>query len=494
MMQTTIKRTGVGGIGMWLAMVVAAGWCGVADADERTPSQLLEKGIYTEETVGDLDKAIEIYQQAIDSAQANRTILAQAQLRLGLCFLKQGKDDKGTEVLQKLIDEYADQPKIVAQAREHIPEAPQPLQLLPAPWTDGEILSIDMKLPGGQFIGVLFSTAEKMTVDGRNIWRIGLRRFFGGGGIIQAASSIDADAETFVPFTSSMKHSLLGDFDGKYGKDRVVIVSHPEGSERVRTLEFKGATYDNDQSPFLMRRMPLAVGYKTTMSLVPIFTGTQLSLGVEVTAIETVTVPAGTFDCYKVELDPLPAVYWISTDASRYLVKFEDSGIVGELGEIAHRSPNETVAYQDTDFGFSLTVPAGWYHRRLHGTVRDPQAKQGQVVFFDPEADLKFGTVEVRPAKDGWTLAKVAERELEGVKRRFKDYTLRPESWQERSIAGSPAISFAGDYKEGSDDYVQYRVYMLDRLKIEFIFKVAAERFDDFLPSFDGIVSSFQTE
>ena len=48
MMRTYIKRTGIGRIGMWLAVVVAASWCGVAEASERTPSQLLEKGIYTE--------------------------------------------------------------------------------------------------------------------------------------------------------------------------------------------------------------------------------------------------------------------------------------------------------------------------------------------------------------------------------------------------------------------------------------------------------------
>ncbi len=164
------------------------------------------------------------------------------------------------------------------------------------------------------------------------------------------------------------------------------------------------------------------------------------------------------------------------------------------MADIDFRNPNEAVAYQDPDFGFSLTVPPGWYHGRLVGTARDPQAKQGQVILFDPNADLRFGTVEMRAAVAGWTLSMVAERELEGATRRFKDYTLRPESWQERDIAGSPAISFVGDYKEGSDDYVQYRVYMLDELKIEFIFKVAADRFDEFLPAIDSIVSSFRSE
>ena len=268
MMRTTIKRTGIGRISMWSAVIVAASWCGVAEAAESTPSQLLEKGIYTEETVGDLDKAIEIYQQAIDSAQANKTILARAQLRLGLCFLKQGKDDKGTEALQKLIDKYTDQKELVAQARKYLPDAPQPLTLVPAPWADGEILSMDLTIPAGQFVGVLFSTADKMTVDGRSIWRTGLRRFFGGGGIIQAASRVDADAETFRPINSSFKHTLFGDSEARFGRARVRIVSHPDGVEKVRTLEYEGATYDNDQSLYLMRRMPLAVGYRTTMSLV----------------------------------------------------------------------------------------------------------------------------------------------------------------------------------------------------------------------------------
>ena len=496
MMKTYFKRTGMGRTGMWLTVIVAVAWCGVAEAAERTPSQLLEKGIYTEETVGDLDKAIAIYQQAIDSAKANRTILAQAQLRLGLCFLKQGQDYKGTEALQKLIDEYTDQEEIVAQARQYLPDAAQPLELVSAPWVDGEIFRMDLKLPGGRFIGMIFSTADKMTVDGRDIWRLGRRRFVAMGGNNQGISRVDADAETFLPIDSSFKHTVLGNHEAEYGQDRVRIVSHAGGSDKVRTLEFDGVTYDGEQIWYLMRRMPLAVGYKTTMRAVPIYSGTCVAPDVEVTAIETVSVPAGTFECYKVAI----GIYnqqeflWFSTDANRYFVKFEGEGIVGELADIAYRNPNETVVYRDPDFGFSLTVPTGWYHGRLVHTIRNTQSKQVQILFFDPNANLKFGTLEMRPAKDGWTLARVAEAELEGVKGRFKDYTLRPESWQERSIAGSPAISFVGDYKEGSDDYVQYRVYMLDDNKIEFIFRVAAERFDEFLPTLDSIVSSFKTE
>ena len=494
MIRTTIKRMGIGRMGMWLAVVVAAAWCGVAEAAELTPSQILEKGIYTEETVGDLDKAIEIYQQAIDSAQANRIILAKAQLRLGLCFLKKGNDDKGTEVLQKLLEEYPDQEEIVAQARQYLPEAPQPLQLGPVTWADGEVLRMDLKLPKGRFLGMLFTTADKMTVDGRNIWRLGVRRFVATSVNNQGTSGVDADAETFVPINSFFKHTILGDSEAEYGKDRVRIVSLDGESEKVRTLKFEGVAYDNEQVMHLMRRMPLAVGYKTTMPLVPIFTYTYLPVGVEVTEIETVAVPAGTFECYKVDLDikHTQQTFWYSTDANRYLVKFEAEGIVAELADIAFRNPNETVAYRDPDFGFSLTVPPGWYHgRHVEAHNRDEKVV---VIFLDPIADTRVGTLEVESAEDDWTLARMAERELEGAKNRFKDYKFRPESWQERRITGLPALSFVGDYKEGNKDYVQYRVYMLDDKKFEFIFKVAAEHFDEFLPAYDRIVSSFRTE
>ncbi len=357
---------------------------------------------------------------------------------------------------------------------------------------------MDLKLSGLSFFGMIFSTSDRMTIDGRNIWRLGLRRFFATRINNQAASRVDADAETFLPINSYFKHTVLGDSEAEYGKDRVRIFLHASGSEKVRNLDFEGVTYDNEQSLHLMRRMPLAVGYKTIMPVVPIFTYTYIPVGVEVTAIETVSVPAGTFECFKVDLDiqHTQQTYWYSTDANRYPVKFEADGLVGELADIAYRNPNETVAYQDPDFGFSFTVPRGWYHRRHVGTVHDPQSQQVQVtvLLLDPNADVRFGTVEVYSAKDDWTLARVAKRELVGVERRFKDYTLRPESWQERRIAGSPAISFVGDYKESNDDYVQYRVYMLDDMKIEFIFKVAAERFDEFLPTFDSIVSSFRMD
>ena len=47
------------------SIVIAAILTSVSASAADSPSNLLEKGIYTEETVGDLDKAIEIYEKII---------------------------------------------------------------------------------------------------------------------------------------------------------------------------------------------------------------------------------------------------------------------------------------------------------------------------------------------------------------------------------------------------------------------------------------------
>ena len=65
-------------------------------AEETTPSALLEKGIYTEETVGDLAEAIQIYQRVVSTGKESTRAAAQAQYRIGACYEKQGKAEKAS--------------------------------------------------------------------------------------------------------------------------------------------------------------------------------------------------------------------------------------------------------------------------------------------------------------------------------------------------------------------------------------------------------------
>ena len=85
-------------------------------------AELLEKGIYTEETKGELKAARDIYQQIVEDASADRSLVAQAQLRLGLCQLKLGNKPQAISALDRLTQEFPDKDKLLAVVEQHMPK------------------------------------------------------------------------------------------------------------------------------------------------------------------------------------------------------------------------------------------------------------------------------------------------------------------------------------------------------------------------------------
>ena len=113
---------------------------------------MLEKAIYTEETVGDLDAAVKLYERRSTEAKKVDAVAAKAQYRLGLCLLKQKKTAEAEAAFKKLIEAYPDQKDWVAKAKKHLPDQAG-LTLGEVPWKDGEFMQLGIKLGGGMKIG-----------------------------------------------------------------------------------------------------------------------------------------------------------------------------------------------------------------------------------------------------------------------------------------------------------------------------------------------------
>lgn len=109
-----------------------------AQSSESSTAELLEKGIYTEETVGDLRLAIEIYAQVVEQVSGERLHAGRALYRMGLCYQKIGDAKQAESTFQKLIADYPDQTDLVSLARQHLPDEQAGTVLEPAPWKDGE--------------------------------------------------------------------------------------------------------------------------------------------------------------------------------------------------------------------------------------------------------------------------------------------------------------------------------------------------------------------
>ena len=77
----------------------------------QTQTHLLQKGIFTEDTLGDLDAAIQIYRQVLAAHSVPRSIEAQAQLRLAESLRKKGQSPQASPT---------------AAAQQQQPEQPDP--------------------------------------------------------------------------------------------------------------------------------------------------------------------------------------------------------------------------------------------------------------------------------------------------------------------------------------------------------------------------------
>ncbi|MEJ2701838.1 MAG: sugar-binding protein [Sedimentisphaerales bacterium] len=83
----------------------------------RSASALLQEGLYAEEVDGNLDAAIEIYEQVIKDPAAQRSDVAQALYRQGMCYMKKQQDQQAKLVFEKLVTDYSDQTKVISKAK-----------------------------------------------------------------------------------------------------------------------------------------------------------------------------------------------------------------------------------------------------------------------------------------------------------------------------------------------------------------------------------------
>jgi len=451
-------------------------------AQEPSLSDLLEKGIYTEETKGDLDAAMQLYKQVAAGAHAGQALGAQAQYRLGVCYYKKKNFTEASAAFEKLLQDFPEQKELAAKAREYLAGT---VTLLPAPWVDGEQQRLELKFPTGFKLGAAQLTVRSGELDGRKIWRLRSHIY----AHVQQASQVEVEAESFRPLHSRWKHTLIGDADTIYraGTAEVKLV----GKDGVKQVELPGMVYDNEEVIQGMRRLPLATNYCVTMSvLTSLGGGAIIPLKVSVAGIEKVEVPAGTFECFKVELS-LRQTFWYSTDAHRYLVKFEAGGIVAELAGVQQSPAGQPARYSDDVL--SLSAPPDWM---FYPTALKEGAIKDRLVMLDPDArvaaEVRVQTLdslkpEANKSVRAWAEWIVAK---DGLQRATK---ARADSWQERTVAGKPGVSFIADFEEAGEKKAAYTVCTFGaKDAVLFNLEAAAKDLEELRPLFDSIVDSYQ--
>ncbi len=484
------------------SMLIAIPWASILESQEPSLSELLEKGIYTEEAVGDLEAAIKIYGRIVKHGEAQRPIVARALYRMGTCFLKSGKKARAMAAFQKLVKDFADQGDLVARARAHLPgpEAAK-ASLVPAPWEDGEVLRFSMKFnpisgPGklaGTHLGETIYSVFQKQVSGKPAWRqeqyMGCPKFG-----VRKYCYVEAELDGFLPLTSVLYHSNIGQARTEYtGKERRLILNRPgkKPAPEPFVQKLEQAVFDNEQNIYIARRLPLKMGFKTRITLAG-RPGSVYNVDIHVVGQEIVEVQAGKFECFRISLSvgSISETYWISKCPHRYPVKLESAEAVLELVEISRRN-TKARTYEEKELGFSLEVPAGWEILRCAGSGCK---EEGRVQVFSPGMTV-WGMVFFEASKEVVSARDSAEKQIKGMKKKIKDYRVRPGTLKEMKLSGFTAMAYVADHTLRGWNLTEHHTCIsTDKGVFFFVFVVDREQFDSYRDFIRSILDSFKVK
>src|ERR1039457_273453 len=240
----------------WFAIAVLASLLGGGHSlQAQTASELLQKGIYLQETMGDLDGAMKIYKQVGQMAQQSRADAAQAQYRLAVCLEKKGQQAEAARTFQKLVELYPEQTDLVAKVKAALPSG---LKLLPAPWVDGEILDYTFtmgNMPAESATNWRYVARSSKTHPGN--WVRQTRVY---NPVLVFTMDVEADGDTMKPVVSRLVNPMFPDTLTTYQNAEARV--EPKGKD-PKTVKLDGLTFDAFELPELLRRLPLAPAYKT---------------------------------------------------------------------------------------------------------------------------------------------------------------------------------------------------------------------------------------
>jgi len=98
-----------------LTVLVAAAFLSTSAAAQ-TAAELLQKGIYAQDTVGDVDAALAVFRQIVKTPSSQRRYAAQAQARIVRCLLEKRNTSAASQEFEVLVRDYAEFKDIVSAA------------------------------------------------------------------------------------------------------------------------------------------------------------------------------------------------------------------------------------------------------------------------------------------------------------------------------------------------------------------------------------------
>ena len=208
--------------------------------------------------------------------------------------------------------------------------AAQPLAFNPAPWTAGEVSEYVLLDSSGAQIGAATWTWSRSSADWLQEYTTTVN-----GREDRGSVALDADLR---PVRATREVGGVR-YEASYLADEIRITTvAADGTATTKSLKPVADGIDNDASLQVQRALPLAAGYVTRYTDVIPTTGQTAAIQLSVTGAETVTVPAGAYATWRVEMSFGSGKHdaWYAQAAPYPLVKYvnRSSGAAFELSAL----------------------------------------------------------------------------------------------------------------------------------------------------------------
>jgi hypothetical protein len=198
------------------------------------------------------------------------------------------------------------------------------------PWPEDEISTYRLVNDGGEQLATGVLTIEVNEAAKQTTLR---QRF-------ESSSTIDSidvvvDSRTLKPVSS--RRAIEND---NPDDEDLIEVTYTEAGASVKVgdrqtgLSVPDFSYDNDSSLFLWRTLPFAEGYEASYVTIITNRRSRHEVVLSVARKEMVTVPAGTFECWRLEIATENArqVAWYAVTPDRKLIRYDnDRNLIFEL-------------------------------------------------------------------------------------------------------------------------------------------------------------------
>ncbi len=200
----------------------------------------------------------------------------------------------------------------------------QPLALGSVPWQDGERVVYDVLDRNGNKLG----TSEFGFAKDGEVWVLSAADKLTG---LDQSSKVRIDGQTLKPLAEDKIIRTQGTdatVNATYANGKLDIKAVVNGQTKSAAVDVPANILDNDQLLMTLRAAPLAEGYAARLVTVVPSSALRVNTVVRVQGKETVTVPAGSFEVWRVLLDfgQSKQTAWYQVAAPHHMVQYDNGG------------------------------------------------------------------------------------------------------------------------------------------------------------------------